>query len=154
MIPYPQRITRTATGRRYWDIPGDCLRAAVASLTAVTYDEVPHFSMYPSWWWDLMRTWARQRGADFACMRPAERNTRAFVVDDGRWSGLAIALGPSPRGPYCHAVIVDADLVLVHDPHPAGTGVTRVDEAIILVDAYDPPPELVLALPEPVTVAG
>lgn len=124
-------------------IPGDCLRACVASLLDEPYRAVPHFALYPAWWWDLLRAWARSRGGDVACLRVVGGSVRQFLAhpdDDPAWDGLLIGCGASPRGPYRHVVLVDVDLDLVYDPHPSGAGLLEVDEVYAFVAPYDPPP--------------
>lgn len=123
-------------------IPGDCLRAAVASLLDLPLHEVPHFALYRSWW-DTMRRWVRDTyGLDFACLAPVNGTVRPYLLggDDPEWSGLLIGNGPSPRGPFWHVSIVDADLELVHDPHPSDMGLREVVEVFALTQPYWPPP--------------
>jgi hypothetical protein len=128
-------------------IPGDCLRACVATLTGEMYSTVPHFALYPRWWWDVMRTWARGRlGADFACLVPVDGSIERFLEPVPGWSGLLLGTGPSPRGPFRHVVVVDRALELVHDPHPSDDGLERVDEVYLLVPPYDDPHHPVLPL--------
>lgn len=38
--------------------PGDCLRAAVATVMDLPYEQVPHFAQVKSWW-TWMRRWTR-----------------------------------------------------------------------------------------------
>jgi hypothetical protein len=120
--------------------PGDCLRAAVASLLDLDLFEVPHFGLYGPSWWQTMRRWARRTlGQDFAALRP-HGGSVAYALpdyDNPDWSGLMIGNGPSPRGPWRHVVIVDRQLALVHDPHPSDRGLTRVDEVFVVCDPYD-----------------
>lgn len=146
VIRYTQQITDAdVTGH---GIPGDCLRAAVASLTGLTYHQVPHFALYPQWWWDLMRVWARGLGFDFACLRPVDGQIRTLVTNPADLDYL-LAFGPSPRGPFWHTVIVDPDLRTVHDPHPSRAGLLGVEEAVVITDVYDSPdlPIAALSLP-------
>jgi hypothetical protein len=147
LVMHRQRIVGTPLADlRGGGIPHDCLRAAVASLTGAGYDEVPHFALYPEWWWDVLRTWARGRGRDFACLAPVDGQIRQFILDAPD-PPLLIAAGPSPRGPSSrHVVLVDLDLALVHDPHPSGAGLVEVDEVYVLVDPYDEHPVAPLAL--------
>lgn len=120
-------------------IPGDCLRAAVASLTGLPLDAVPHFGLFGASWWQVMRRWARTRGDDFACVRPHHGSVEYAIPDyhSPTWTGFMIGGGPSPRGPWRHVVVVDRRLTLVHDPHPSDRGVVRVDEVFVLCPPYD-----------------
>lgn len=102
-------------------VPGDCWKACVASLLGVQdYDSVPHFVALDDWWgethryiWDttgqVLRKW-RDKG----------------YISDG--IDLLIGVGPSPRGDFYHAVIVDREGKLIHDPHPSGMGILEVEE--------------------------
>lgn len=103
------------------DLPGDCLRACVVNMTGLSYDEVPHFANEEDWWLSLL-TFAYQHDAEIS------------YVDVSRWhyypkpnAEMYIAIGPSPRGEYTHAILVDKDLNLVHDPYPGGKGVGEIN---------------------------
>lgn len=139
-----------ADGRDEHGVMGDCLRAAVASLCGLPYEQVPHFLQHVSWW-EFLRHWARERGFDFVCQYPRGGSIRWALaggdIPDG-CTGLFIGLGPSARFEGMrHAVLVDEDLVLVHDPHPARLGLGGpVDEVLIATAPYWPPPTR-LALP-------
>lgn len=122
--------------------PGDCIRAAVASMLSAAYEDVPHFAQHVGWW-DCMRRWARDRGGDFACVTP-ERGTIRHHVEGPADGLVALGCGPSPRGQFWHAVLVDADLELVHDPHPSGAGLVEVVEVLVYCQPYDPPPRQLL----------
>lgn len=124
--------------------PGDCMRAAVASMLGEQYEDVPHFAQHVGWW-DCMRRWARGRGGDFTCVIPEHGSIR-HAMSDPSASLVVLGCGPSPRGPFWHTVLVDADLNLVHDPHPSGAGLVEVREVLAYCEAYDPPPgQLLLA---------
>jgi hypothetical protein len=128
------RQYQTIMGGPEADPPGDCLRAAVASLVGVPAADVPHFVTSPHWWRD-MRTWAKETlGKDFTKFRPVSGTVRHLVDTD-----VVIGIGPSPRGPWGHAVLVTPDLSLVHDPHPDRTGVESVIYVLALTDPEDTP---------------
>lgn len=102
-------------------LPGDCLRACVVNVSGLDYDAVPHFVTSDDWWLSLL---------GFAFKNDAE----IFYIDQSRWNyfptpdaELYIAIGQSPRGERKHAVLVDKDLNLVHDPYPSGNGVKEID---------------------------
>lgn len=48
------------------------------------------------------------------------------------FDNLAIGVGPSPRGPWTHAVIIDNNYQIVHDPYEGGEPMESLDYAIIL----------------------
>ena len=120
---------------------GNCLQAAVASVLGLELSEVPHFCAVgtdddPEWWWSLRR-WARGRGMDFCSVEDLAGVD--WLVDRG--AALAIATGPSPRGPYHHVVVTDADGTPVWDPHPSGDGLAGPPVAFLVVTRpYEPGP--------------
>lgn len=134
--------------------PGDCLRAVVASLLDLPYDDVPHFGAMRrgAAWWHAMRAYARARGGDFLDVEPVDGSVRHALVDPAA-GAIGIGSGPSPRGPFRHVVLVDADLELVHDPHPSDRGLADVEDVFLYTAPYAPAPAL-LALPAGTTKAG
>lgn len=95
-------------------IPGDCLRACVASLWDLPLEAVPHFALYRDWRTALIG-WLDDRGA---IMRLVWTDRAGDVSP--RWPGQPLlAFGRSPRG-VSHAVVW-LDRVL-HDPHPSRDG--------------------------------
>lgn len=104
--------------------PGDCIRATLANLMVLPYEQVPHFAQHVNWW-DYMRRWARKFGMDFVCLTPED--TQRFV----RPEELVLGSGPSPRGDFWHACLYNANLELVHDPHPSRDGLVSLEECIV-----------------------
>lgn len=141
MLRQRQRILADPTrgdGHDSTGTPGDCMRAAVASLLRIPYDEVPHFAQHVSWY-DTMRRWARQRGGDFGVGVPENGSVRHMFADPAD-APVMLGFGPSPRGPFWHTVLVDVDLNLVHDPHPSDAGLVEVAEVMVFCQPLDPPP--------------
>ena len=99
--------------------PGDCLRAAVASLLELPLDSVPHFIEWDDW---------DERLRDFCIAhgyQPILRGRDAHVAYGMAW-------GPSERG-VRHAVCW-IDGAIAWDPHPSRAGLERVTELI----AFEP----------------
>ena len=124
MIPYTQKILADPArgdGNDANGVPGDCWRACIASLLEVEdYDSVPHFVAMDEWWRETCAyVWDR---TGKALMKWRDHR---FLPDDIE---LFIGTGPSPRGAFHHAVIVDREGNLVHDPHPSGLGVLAVED--------------------------
>lgn len=102
-------------------VPGNCLQAAIASLLDLPLDEVPHFvgddvaTDGEAHWWTCWLRWCEGRGL----------TVRADVEPlPGEYF---LGGGPSPRDPEnVKHVAVYRDGLLVHDPHPDGTGVVEV----------------------------
>lgn len=139
MILYDQRILadpQRGDGKDARGVPGDCLRACVASLFGMGYADVPHFVLYRSWF-DYMRSWAREFGIDFACYETVQD----MLNDATPAPELLLATGKSPRGDFLHVVLADAELQLVHDPHPSRSGIGELVDVIIPCAPYWPPPQ-------------
>ena len=102
-------------------IPGDCWKACIASLLEVEdYDSVPHFVAMDEWWRETCAyVWGR---AGKGLMKWRDRTLLPEGIE------LFIGTGPSPRGDFYHAVIVDREGNLVHDPHPSQLGILEVEE--------------------------
>lgn len=100
---------------------GDCLRACVASILGIPPESVPHFAQYIDhpegtdslWWWALVGFCA------------AEGWTVTVAAKVGGPPGWSLADGWSPRG-HRH-VCVAHDGLIVHDPHPSGSGLTAIE---------------------------
>lgn len=101
-------------------MPGNCLQAAIASLLELPLDEVPHF-VGRDWetdgnehWWTCWVAWCGDRGLRVGAWEP-------------KAGEYYLGAGPSPRDPENRShVAVYRDGLLVHDPHPDGTGVVEV----------------------------
>lgn len=137
MIPVDQAITdRSDENGRL----GDCVRACLASLLEVPLKYVPHVIEHPEWW-----TCAR------LAVRDLTDGEKDLIGVDDRNQVIVpmpvIASGPSPRGDWLHAVIVDsATGKLLHDPHPSRAGLAgEPQDYILVVDAWEA--ELGLGLP-------
>lgn len=106
---------------------GNCMAACVASLLELDLDNVPNFAADPrDTWWQGFQEWLVDRG------------WVAVVLDgDYPWPGYSAASGKSPRGDYKHLVIHRGGK-LVHDPHPAGTGLAGEPEDQWVLVPLDP----------------
>lgn len=116
-------VVQTITGRgpKFNEICGNCLQAALASVLEVPLDSVPHFCDLPegedpdsSEWANRMNAWMQERFNMMVAYIPA--------TGDWRPTGYHLMSGISPRGSMHETVGFNGQLV--HDPHPAGGGVT------------------------------
>ncbi len=121
MIPVDQTILATKpNGDNDDDVPGDCYRACIASWLELPIDEVPHFILKETWWDDVV-AFVRERLPGKTIQNYAPPLFPAYRGDNDDM--YAIAVGPSPRGDFMHAVLVHAATgELAHDPHPSRAG--------------------------------
>jgi len=146
VIRHTQTITaERPDGHNAEGIPGDCFRTAVASMLDLAIEDVPHFMVFADWW-GAARRWARERGGDFAYLPipVPEYGEEAWAVMQD-WTrdhpdAKVILSGPSPRGPFWHAVVGDTHLETHHDPHPSRAGLLEVGEVTYYCQPYWPPP--------------
>lgn len=107
MIPIDQTISGSAEG--------NCFAAAVASVLEVSLEDLPPLNdarQVP----DLNRWLALNRpGLQFTWVH--------FSTYIGSAPGFYLAAGISPRG-ISHAIVVDQDGTMVHDPHPSKAGIS------------------------------
>lgn len=117
----------------------DCLRACVASIFELPYEEVPDFghrtdptgqppSTVRCWDQDVeLAEWLAKRGLGFIRLTspwPFEVGSAARLP----W-GFCIGEGNSPRGDWRHGVVYDArtcgvaeEPKMIHDPNPSRAG--------------------------------
>lgn len=138
MIPVMQTKLSSEDG----SVRGNCMAACVASLLEIGVDEVPAWDEMGTEWIDSFEEFLILRGYDYEGSLSGWRFTEV-----GNWAnvlelssgvdGYFMVAGPSPRAPQRrrHAVIYK-DGVMVHDPHPDGTGVTVIGD-IYLIERKD-----------------
>lgn len=114
-------------------MPGDCFRAALASLLGLRVDEVPHFVLYLSWW-EETRRWLQSRGQDLAYAQHGDDMHQRWCASEP--STPVVVSGPSPRGDFWHAAVGLVDGTVLWDPHPSRAGLRGVEEFFVLVRPY------------------
>ena len=131
---------------------GNCFAACLASLLETTLHELREFSQFYSDYCQRYENEEIHRKPDevtewwlklIDVLRPFNRQP-AFLNDP--WmapAGFAIAAGTGPRG-HPHAVIV-LNGELVHDPFPAGGGLTEIDSYVVLLSCS---PRKAIRLPD------
>lgn len=99
--------------QRHFDgdpVPGDCVRACIATILGLELDDVPHFvQLYDCEWAAEMQDWCEARGV-VAEWRSGWHPTKE----------PAMLSGPSPRTGR-HAVVMQHGEI-IHDPHPSRLG--------------------------------
>lgn len=136
MCQITQRFTQGATrsdGHTDDGIPGDCYRAALASLLCLPAEDVPHFGLYVSWW-EETRRWLQARGRDIAYAEPGD-DLHAVWRDELPEVPVLVG-GRSPRGDFGHVVVGLIDGTVLWDPHPSRAGLRTVDEFFLLVEPH------------------
>lgn len=118
--PNLREVTQSFLAGRDDGIPGDCVRASVASLLDLDPAEVPHFTCQ-----DDGRVWPLALAA-FATQHGWRINRRAY--DGEAMPEFGLAIGPSPRG-VSHAVVV-RNGEIAWDPHPSREGLVDVQQVI------------------------
>lgn len=146
-----QRYTaslRRRDGHTIDGIPGDCLRAAAATVLAVPQEHLRHYAQDLSWFASMRRD-ARQRGLDWFHVDNSTYEQAGFAS----FVTAALASGPSPRGTFWHVVVVDADGTMLHDPHPSRAGLEEARDRFLLTLPYFPPPSFPELEPAPAVSA-
>lgn len=107
------------------NINGNCQQAVIASVLDLPLEEVPHFIEYEEKWGIVLMDFMAKQGYPYIGWNNPERypfrgNTFADIMKfDGGWNGYFPASVPSQTFEGCtHAVVVDMDLNIVHDPNP------------------------------------
>lgn len=117
---------------------GTCMQAAIASLFELFIDDVPNFIELEGRWFHIMSDFYKERGYELCCYNPQgnmELTKQVLEVDggiNGYWyaSVVSINLGPETT----HAVIIDKDMIVVHDPNPNNFGHVYSPEDILSID--------------------
>jgi len=93
-------------------VPGDCVRACVASILELDRDLVPHFVRdQNSHWGSALDDWCDARGIELVHFE----GQRAFDFPM-MWTGT------SPRNSSMRHAVVGFGATLMHDPHPSRAG--------------------------------
>lgn len=108
-------------------IYGDCMRASIASLLELQYEEVPHFYTVDSTevFDKNIRKFLKSKGFALLTVWPVDFKNESHAVH-GQTGIHHIISGNTIRGTY-HAT-VGLDGVVVHDPHESKDGLIDDDE--------------------------
>lgn len=100
---------------------GNCQQAAIASLLDLELEAVPNFIEDPENFWHILWDFMMEQGYDISWEHPNDRKPTLIekLKFDGGWGGYFPATVPSQTFKDCfHAVIIDSELNVVHDPNP------------------------------------
>lgn len=114
---------------------GNCMQAAMASLFEVELEKVPNFIEYEHWFHPFYE-FIKEQGAEYdGCLYNGDKVLKEFKPEQIKnYPGIngffyASVYSPkyydpnTPEGRNTtHAVIIDKDLNIVHDPNPAYKG--------------------------------
>lgn len=114
---------------------GDCARAAVASLFDKEYDEVPELNPDGSQLWGITKFFKSQ-GYEITCYNRREGlpSLEEVALFDGGVNGFFYASVPSQTFEnVSHAVVVDINLNIVHDPNPNQLAMNLKPEDVVSI---------------------
>jgi hypothetical protein len=151
MIPVDQRSLWEKEG----DV-GDCMNACIASILEIPYEEVPFFNKIAretgEGWFSILWGFLKERGFTFhgtftpkwvTCNRVGYNFGKQVIYnladfDSPGVKGYFMAFGPSYRNaPGGHAVVVDKNCLLVHDPHPSRMGVSKIENVNMIEAGFE-----------------
>lgn len=115
---------------------GNCLRACVASLFGDDIDNVPFFEqMKPGQWQDPLEHYLKTKGYELDGCNYINNpdDPKPEIADMPTIDGYFIMNGESPRGVKTGHSVIYKDGELYHDPHPDGTGLTKVQYAYMMI---------------------
>ena len=123
-------IIQTVVSNIETGVRGNCLWAAIASVTEIPLDRFKGFEniMDGKWFpllWDILLEY------DYTykgLIRDKEKILKYNIGIDGYY----VVTGGSPRGFMSGHAVVYKDGKLVHDPYPSGTGITSIDNAYMI----------------------
>lgn len=122
--------------RRVHQGDGDCMQAVVASLFELELDEVPDFIRIKHWF-SIMHSFYHAEGFDltlFNVQREDKDLVKEIMHYDGGINGFFDATVKSQTfKDGTHAVVVDVDLNIVHDPNPNQLALKLKPEDVISI---------------------
>ena len=117
---------------------GTCMQAVVASLFEMFIDDVPNFVELGDEWFWIMSKFYKDRGYRLSCFNPRTciKLTKQILKVDEGINGYWYATVPSINlGPgVTHAVVIDKNMKVVHDPNPNNYGHVYSPKDIISID--------------------
>lgn len=106
---------------------GNCMRAALSSITEIPLDQTPAFElMDEDKWIGEFFKWLADIGFEYKGCRYDEKDMFDSKYNKGV-DGFLFVAGGSPRGFRRGHAVVYKDGKLAHDPHPSGEGITEFE---------------------------
>ena len=100
---------------------GNCLSAVIAALLHMPIENVPLFIVPGTWVKDL-NTWLRQFGLAYCMVEDFDCHIDAYGIE-GLWHEVS---GNTSRSKDVTHACVAKDGVMVFDPHPENSGLTKI----------------------------
>jgi len=107
--------------QKIWDEKrGDCMRATIASLFEFEIEAVPHFMLLPKGIWQkVLLSFFRSCGWEYGGVMNYAKDGPNELKKEDSINGYFYASVPSKNFDNTgHAVVMDMNGVIVHDPHP------------------------------------
>lgn len=117
---------------------GTCMQAAIASLFEMFIEDVPNFIELEGRWFYAMSDFYKERGYELCCFNPQgkiELTKQCLEADggiNGFWAASVVSINLGKD--VTHAVIIDKDMNVVHDPNPNNYGHVYLPEDILSID--------------------
>ena len=98
---------------------GDCQRAVIASLFELELIQVPHFLLFDeNVWLNVYCMFIKGMGYEFEGTGYLDTDTLKFQETIGGGISASVPSKNLGKG-YSHAVIVNTEGLVIHDPHPS-----------------------------------
>ena len=101
---------------------GNCMQAAVASLFEVSLEEIPNYIEIGRGWFSTMQETYKERGYSLCPFNPHRdiKLTKELLKIDGGINGYwyASVVSKFYGEDVTHAVIINKNMKVVHDPNP------------------------------------
>jgi len=117
---------------------GNCMQAVVASLFDLELNQVPNFIESDSWFIDMMNFFKKQGYSDICPIYKNRHDDKLFLKKVAKFdkgvNGYFYASVPSQTyEDITHAVVVDENLNIIHDPNPNQMALKLNPEDIISI---------------------
>jgi hypothetical protein len=132
-----RKVLQTIVGGANSKVRGNCMQAAVASLFDLELNQVPNFIEFNKDWFDVFYKFFQDKGFYISPWKPKGEieRTKEILKHDGGVGGYFYAAVPSQTfKDSTHAVIIDCDMNIVHDPNPNQLALKLTPKDILEID--------------------
>jgi len=115
---------------------GNCMQAVVASLFDLDLNDVPHFLEYGDKWYEIFDKFLNDRGFEFTYINRRPNDDLDFMRKIAHFDGgvddyFFGVVSSQTYKDVTHAVVIDSDLNIVHDPNPNQKALSLSAESIL-----------------------